>query len=117
MSSAPGQFALDASGQAIPASSVGIGGFSPTATPSISTSDINNARKLAQALTSKSGSQLIGSQLNGAAQNLATGQTGVGSAIPALIRGNQNPFLQTAQQPIRNTSLDLAQLANLLKQG
>jgi len=84
---------------------------------SVSLSDINNARKLAQALTSKSGSQLIGSQLNSAAQNLATGQTGVGSAIPALIRGNQNPFLQTAQQPIRNTSPDLAQLANLLKQG
>jgi len=88
-----------------------------TTPSSISYSDINNARKLAQALTLKSGSQLIGSQLNGAAQNLATGQTGVGSAIPAIIRGNQNPFLQTAQQPIRNTSPDLAQLANLLKQG
>jgi hypothetical protein len=88
-----------------------------TTPSSISSSDINNARKLAQALTSKSGSQLIGSQLNGAAQNLATGQTGVGSAIPAIIRGNQNPFLQTAPQPIRNTSPDLAQLANLLKQG
>jgi hypothetical protein len=72
----------------------------------------STANTLAKLLTSSAGSQL-----SGAAQNLATGQTGVGSAIPALIRGNQNPFLQTAQQPIRSTSPDLASLANLLKQG
>ena len=74
--------------------------------------DVKNAAKLAQALTSKTGSQLTN-----AAQNLATGQTGVASAIPALLRGNQNPFLQTAQQPIQNKKTDLASLIELLKQG
>lgn len=77
--------------------------------------DVKNAAKLAKALTSTLGSQ-AGSKLTNAAQNLAVGQTGVGSAIPALLRGNQNPFLQTAQQPIRSNS-DLASLAQLLKQG
>jgi len=72
----------------------------------------SSAASLAKALTSGAGSQLTS-----AAQNLAKGQTGVGSAIPALVRGNQNPFLQTTQQPIRNSSPDLAALANLLKQG
>ena len=49
---------------------------------------------------------------------LAQGQTGVGSAIPAILRGNQNPFIQTAQQPIRSAQpMDLSSLANLLKQG
>jgi hypothetical protein len=39
-------------------------------------------------------------------------------AIPALIRGNQNPFLQTAQQPIRSPQpMDLSSLANALRQG
>jgi len=77
--------------------------------------DVKNAAKLAKALTSTLGSQ-AGSKLTNAAQNLVVGQTGVGSAIPALLRGNQNPFLQTAQQPIRSNS-DLASLAQLLKQG
>lgn len=70
---------------------------------------VSTAQNLAKALSPSS-------QLTNAAQNLATGQTGVGSAIPALLRGNQNPFLQTAQQPIRSTP-DLASLAQLLKQG
>jgi hypothetical protein len=73
---------------------------------------VGAANTLSKLLTSGAGSSLTG-----AAQNLATGQTGVGSAIPALIRGNVNPFLQLAQQPIRSTSPDLAALANLLKQG
>lgn len=73
---------------------------------------VGTANNLAKMLTSGAGSQL-----SGAAQNLATGQTGVGSAIPALIRGNQNPFLQTAQQPIQNKKTDLASLIELLKQG
>ena len=71
------------------------------------------ANTLSKLLTQGGGA---GSALAGAAQNLATGQTGVGSAIPALVRGNQNPFLQSAQQPIRSSS-DLTSLANLLKQG
>jgi hypothetical protein len=109
MSAAPGQFALDASGAAIPAGTSGISGTVPT-TPSISLSDAEKAAKLAKALA--------GSQTTSAVQNLATGQTGVGSAIPALLRGNQNPFLQTAQQPIRSAQpMDLSSLAQLLKQG
>ena len=75
------------------------------------------ANSLSKLLTQGGGAGAAGSALTGAAQNLATGQTGVGSAIPALVRGNQNPFLQSAQQPIRSSSPDLAQLANLLKQG
>ena len=79
---------------------------------------VSTASSLAKLLSPTSAlSGAAGSALSGAAQNLATGQTGVGSAIPALVRGNQNPFLQTAQQPIRSSSPDLAQLANLLKQG
>ena len=108
--------ATDFLGNYIPASSINTGGVPNTITgtpSSISLSDVNNAKNLAKALTSTAGNQLTG-----AAQNLATGQTGVGSAIPALIRGNQNPFLQTAQQPIRDAQpMDLSSLANLLKQG
>jgi hypothetical protein len=77
---------------------------------------VSTASSLAK-LLSPTSSLGAGSALSGAMQNFAKGQTGVGSAIPGIIRGNQNPFLQTAQQPIRSTSLDLAQLANLLKQG
>jgi hypothetical protein len=73
---------------------------------------VSTANNLSKLLTSGAGSQLTS-----ATQNLATGQTGVGSAIPAILRGNQNPFLQTAQQPIRSTSPDLAKLAEFLKQG
>jgi hypothetical protein len=81
---------------------------------------VSTANNLSKLLSGNSSSLLgssAGSALTGAAQNLAAGQTGVSSAIPALIRGNQNPFLQTAQQPIRSTSPDLAKLAELLKQG
>jgi hypothetical protein len=73
---------------------------------------VGTANNLAKMLTSGAGSQL-----SGAAQNFAQGQTGIASAIPALIRGNQNPFLQTAQQPIQNKKTDLASLIELLKQG
>ena len=57
MSAGPGQFAVDALGNAIPATSVGIGGFDPTT--GLSLSDLNNARKIAQTannLLSSSGS-------------------------------------------------------------
>ena len=64
-----------------------------------------------------SGSQFGGSQLAGAAQNFATGQTGVPMAMPALIRGNQNPFVMTQNLPIQNKKTDLASLIELLKQG
>jgi hypothetical protein len=72
---------------------------------------LSTANSLSKLLTSGAGQKLTG-----AAQNLAAGQTSQGMAIPALLRGNQNPFLQTQQQPIRSQS-DLASLASLLKQG
>jgi len=84
-------------------------------TSGISASDIatnaNRARNLAKMLSPSSG-------LPNSLGQLAQGQTGVGSAIPAILRGNQNPFMQTAQQPIRSAQpMDLSSLANLLKQG
>jgi hypothetical protein len=86
-------------------------------TSGISASDIatnaNRAKNIAKMLSQGSNSGLAGSL-----GQLAQGQTGVASAIPALLRGNQNPFIQTAQQPIRNAQpMDLSSLANLLKQG
>ena len=71
---------------------------------------INTASQLAKLLG------VSGSQASNAIQNLAAGKSGTGMAIPALLRGNQNPFFQTQQQPIRSQS-DLASLASLLKQG
>ena len=97
--------------------------YNASLNPSTSLTDaLKTANQVKQGVSTASSlakllSPSAGSALSGAAQNLATGQTGVGSAIPALIRGNQNPFLQTAQQPIRSQSPDLAALANLLKQG
>lgn len=78
-------------------------------------SSLSTAQKIAQALKS-AGNVLGGSNGSQALQRLATGQTGMGAEIPGIIRGNQNPFLQTAQQqPIQDTRQ--AQLAKLLKQG
>jgi hypothetical protein len=72
---------------------------------------VSTAKNLAKMLSPSSG-------LPNSLGQLAQGQTGVASAIPAILRGNQNPFLQTAQQPIRNAQpMDLSSLANLLKQG
>ena len=86
-------------------------------TSGMSASDIatnaNRAKNIAKMLSQGSNSGLAKSL-----GQLAQGQTGVGMAIPAILRGNQNPFLQTAQQPIRNAQpMDLSSLANLLKQG
>ena len=102
---ADGLPATNAIGTPVSGSSVGIGGS--TATPiSFSSSDLANLLKSSAA-----------SGATSALQKIATSNSG--SAIPALLRGNQNPFLQTAQQqPIRDKQpLDLASLANLLKQG
>jgi hypothetical protein len=74
MSAGPGQFALDAAGNAIPASSIGIDGFAPTS--SLSLSDLNNARKVAQALGS-----------TGAAKSLLTSPTGTTAATGAASTG------------------------------
>lgn len=79
----------------------------------------NQVRQGASTLSKllKSGSQFGGSQLANATQNLAQGQTKMPMAIPALIRGNQNPFVMTQNLPIQNKKTDLTSLAELLKQG
>lgn len=75
-------------------------------------SGLSKAQKLASVLKSGTGSQLAN-----AAQNFATGQTNMGQQIPAIIRGNQNPFVMTQNQPIQNNKPDLSALAQLLKQA
>jgi len=48
---------------------------------------------------------------------LATGQTGMGMDIPGLIRGNQNPFLQTQSTPLQTPQkVELSTIADLLRQ-
>lgn len=81
-----------------------------TGTSFLPTTGLTDAAKLAKALTSSAGSKL-----SSATQNLATGQIGMGAEIPGIIRGNQNPFTYSPQQPIQDTKQ--AQLASLLKQG
>jgi len=85
----------------------------PYNTAAIPTNSLN-AANLAKSLLSGSNSSL-----SSAANNLASGQYKSASVIPALIRGNQNPFLQTTQQlPIQNARpMDLSALSKLLKQG
>ena len=73
--------------------------------------DVKNAAKLAQALTSQAGSQL-----SGATSNLASSANPSALQLVNLVRGNQNPFVYTAQQPIQNSKLNLEKLAELLKQ-
>ena len=115
MSAAPGQFALDASGAAIPASSVGMGGFAPSS--GLSATDVLNNAKKAKSLSDLL-KQGAGSGLASSMGQLAAGQNPSASALPNLVRGNQNPFAYTAQQPIRDAQpMDLNSLANLLKQG
>ena len=81
-------------------------------------STANDVRQGASAAKNLAKMLLPSSGLPNSLGQLAQGQTGVGSAIPAILRGNQNPFLQTAQQPIRSAQpMDLSSLANLLKQG
>ena len=71
------------------------------------TDNLSNAQKIAKTLKSGFGSNTL--------QQLAVGQTGMGSEIPGIIRGNQNPFTYAPQQPIQDTRQ--AQLAKLLQQG
>jgi len=114
MSAGPGQFALNASGSAIPAGASGIAGTVPSG---MSASDIltnaNRAKNLSQLL-----SQGAASGLSSSLGKLAQGANPQGQELGAIVRGNQNPFTYTQQQPIQNAKpLDLASLANLLKQG
>jgi len=86
--------------------------YNTAAIPTSSASALN-AANLAKSLLSGSNSSL-----SSAANNLASGQYKSASVIPALIRGNQNPFTYTAQQPIQNARpMDLSALSKLLKQG
>ena len=74
---------------------------------------VSTANNLAKLL-----SQGAGSGLSNSLGQLAQGANAQGMALPNLVRGNQSPFAYTAQQPIQNAKpLDLASLANLLKQG
>jgi len=114
MSAAPGQFALNAAGSAIPAGAAGIAGTVPSG---LSASDIltnaNRAKNLSQLL-----SQGAASGLSNSLGQLAQGANPQGQALGAAVRGNPNPFTFTPQQPIQDAKpLDLASLANLLKQG
>jgi hypothetical protein len=114
MAAAPGQFALNAAGSAIPAGAAGIAGTVPSG---LSASDIltnaNRAKNLSQLL-----SQGAASGLSSSLGKLAQGANPQGQELGAIVRGNQNPFTYTQQQPIQNAKpLDLASLANLLKQG
>ena len=115
-SSAPGQFALDASGVAIPASSVGIGGFAPSTGLSLADvlktanqvkQGISTASTLAKLLggSAATGGTKTGSATTGTAtpttgglsqQQLAQYLSGMSSpvqaAVPGQIKMNQNPF-------------------------
>ena len=116
--------ATDFFGNYIPASSINTGGVPSTVTGTGITSDtlntLNNVKKgtdVANQL-SKLLSQGAGSGLSSSLGQLAKGANSQGQALTSLVRGNTNPFAYTAQQPIQNAKpLDLASLANLLKQG
>jgi hypothetical protein len=115
MAAAPGQFALNAAGSAIPAGASGIAGTVPGS--GLSASDILTNAKRAKSLSDllKQGSA---SGLSNSLGQLAQGANPQGQALGAVVRGNPNPFAFTPQQPIQDAKpLDLASLANLLKQG
>jgi hypothetical protein len=114
MAAAPGQFAVNAAGSAIPAGASGIAGTVPSGASALDV--LNNAKK------AKNISDLLkqgaASGLSNSLGQLAQGANPQGQALGAIVRGNQNPFTFTPQQPIQDTKpLDLASLANLLKQG
>lgn len=115
MAAAPGQFALNAAGSAIPAGASGIAGTVPSS--GLSASDILNNAKRAKSL-SDALKQGASSGLSNSLGQLAQGANPQGQALGAAVRGNPNPFTFTPQQPIQDAKpLDLASLANLLKQG
>jgi len=80
----------------------------------------NQVRQGASAANSLSKllTQGAASGLSSSLGQLAQGANPQGQALSPWVHGNQNPFVQTAQQPIQNAKpLDIASLANLLKQG
>jgi hypothetical protein len=113
--------ATDFFGNYIPASSTGIGGSSTTGTSlSDALRTANQARQVTSTANtlSKLLSQGAGSGLSRSLGQLAQGTNAQGQELTPLVRGNTNPFVQMAQQPIQNAKpMDLSSLANLLKQG
>lgn len=114
--------ATDFFGNYIPASSINTGGVPSTVTGTGITSDtlntLNNVKKGTDAANqlSKLLSQGAGSGLSNSLGKLAAGASP--ESLPNLVRGNQNPFAYTAQQPIQNAQpMDLSSLSKLLKQG
>jgi hypothetical protein len=115
MAAGPGQFAVNASGSAIPAGASGIAGTVPSS--GLSASDVINNAKRAKNL-SDALKQGASSGLSNSLGQLAQGANPQGQALGAAVRGNPNPFTFSPQQPIQDAKpLDLASLANLLKQG
>ena len=121
---ANGMPATDFFGNYIPASSINTGGVPNTVTGTSITSDtlntLNNVKKGTDAANqlSKLLSQGAGSGLTSSLGKLAAGANASPQNLPSLVRGNQNPFVYTAQQPIQNAQpMDLSSLSKLLKQG
>ena len=121
---ANGMPATDFFGNYIPASSINTGGVPNTVTGTSITSDtlntLNNVKKGTDAANKLSQllNQGAASGLSSSLGKLAAGQNASPEALPNLVRGNQNPFTYTAQQPIQNAQpMDLASLSKLLKQG
>ena len=102
--------ATDFFGNYIPASSVNIGGVPDTIAGTTATTTNSDLLKLLK--------QGAASGLSSSLGKLAAGQNASPEALPNLVRGNQNPFTYTAQQPIQNAQpMDLSSLSKLLKQG
>jgi hypothetical protein len=100
--------ATDFFGNYVPASSINFGGVPNTIAGTTATSNNTDLSKLLK--------QGAASGLSNSLGKLAQGTQG--TATTNAIRGNQNPFAYTAQQPIRDAQpMDLSSLANLLKQG
>lgn len=121
---ANGMPATDFFGNYIPASSINTGGVPNTVTGTSITSDtlntLNNVKKGTDAANKLSQllNQGAASGLSSSLGKLAAGQNASPEALPNLVRGNQNPFTYTAQQPIRDAQpMDLSSLSKLLKQG
>jgi len=113
--------ATDFFGNYIPSTSTGIGGL-PNGSTSLADAlkTGNQVRQGASAANSLSKllSQGAASGLSSSLGQLAKGANPQGQALSPWVHGNQNPFAYTAQQPIQNAKpLDIASLANLLKQG
>ena len=116
--------ATDFFGNYIPASSINTGGVPNTVTGTSITSDtlntLNNVKKGTDAANKLSQllNQGAASGLSSSLGKLAAGQNASPEALPNLVRGNQNPFTYTQQQPIQNAQpMDLSSLSKLLKQG